>query len=250
MRGSIHGLESSAPIGGMLPAVFADDDLALRFVAGVDKVVGLILLALDCLHTYFDPALAPADFARWLGTWVGAEVDGTEPDARLRAAVAAAAYLHRGPRHPPRPVRSGAPRLRCRAGITESGAAAWDPRPPARSPATAAPGCTSRSGCPSRPRRRVPAGEPRGGRPSRPHALHGPGDRRRKGSPRNDHPDPRHRPRARPGLRRVRHPAEPGESFSRRLRRGARLGRGPGSGGGRGPDPSSGRRRRGGADGR
>ncbi|MCZ0997138.1 phage tail protein [Streptomyces mirabilis] len=94
MRGSIDGLESSAPIGGMLPAVFADDDLALRFVAGLDEVVAPILLALDCLHTYFDPALAPADFARWLGTWVGAEVDGTEPDARLRAAVAAA-YLHR-----------------------------------------------------------------------------------------------------------------------------------------------------------
>ncbi|MFF2511406.1 phage tail protein [Streptomyces sp. NPDC058086] len=129
MRGSIDGLESSAPIGGMLPAVFADDDLALRFVAGLDEVVAPILLALDCLHTYFDPALAPADFTRWLGTWVGAEVDGTEPDARLRAAVAAAAYLHRV-----RGTRRGlSEAVRLAFGvepeITESGAAAWDPRP-------------------------------------------------------------------------------------------------------------------------
>ncbi|MGW2975417.1 phage tail protein, partial [Streptomyces mirabilis] len=127
MRGSIDGLESSAPIGGMLPAVFADDDLALRFVAGLDEVVAPILLALDCLHTYFDPALAPADFARWLGTWVGAEVDGTEPDARLRAAVAAAAYLHR--------VRGTRRGLRSpRAGCGEP------PTPPARPPREAAAG--------------------------------------------------------------------------------------------------------------
>ncbi|MFD5759013.1 phage tail protein [Streptomyces sp. NPDC127044] len=142
MRGSIDGLESSAPIGGMLPAVFADDDLALRFVAGLDEVVAPILLALDCLHTYFDPALAPADFARWLGTWVGAEVDGTEPDAgggaggpaphragRGRGALAAAAYLHRV-----RGTRRGlSEAVRLAFGvepeITESGAAAWDPRP-------------------------------------------------------------------------------------------------------------------------
>lgn len=153
MRGSIDGLESSAPIGAMLPAVFADDDLALRFVAGLDEVVAPILLALDCLHTYFDPALAPSDFARWLGTWVGAEVDGTEPDARLRAAVAAAAYLHRV-----RGTRRGlSEAIRLAFGvepeISESGAAAWDPRPLGPVPGDRRPGCTSRCGCPTRPRR-------------------------------------------------------------------------------------------------
>lgn len=94
-RGSVDGLGSSLPIASMLPAVFADDDLALRFVGGLDDVLAPILSVLDCLDTYFDPALTPADFAQWLGTWVGAETDGTEPEARLRAAVAAAARLHR-----------------------------------------------------------------------------------------------------------------------------------------------------------
>ncbi|MFD7713467.1 phage tail protein [Streptomyces sp. NPDC059785] len=129
MRGSVDGLGSSAPIGMMLPAIFADDDLALRFVAGLDEVVAPILLALDCLDSYFDPALAPNDFTRWLATWVGAETDGTEPDARLRAAVAAAAYLHRV-----RGTRRGlSEAIRLAFGaepdIVESGAAAWDPRP-------------------------------------------------------------------------------------------------------------------------
>ncbi|EHN72602.1 phage tail protein [Streptomyces sp. CS159] len=128
-RGSVDGLGSSLPIGSMLPAVFADDDLALRFVGGLDDVLAPILSVLDCLDTYFDPALTPADFAQWLGTWVGAETDGTEPEARLRAAVAAAARLHRV-----RGTRQGlAEAVRLAFGvapeITESGGADWNARP-------------------------------------------------------------------------------------------------------------------------
>ncbi|MEU2792853.1 phage tail protein [Streptomyces sp. NPDC007100] len=129
MRGSVDGLGSSAPIGMMLPAVFADDELAQRFVAGLDDVLAPILNVLDCLDSYFDPSLTPADFARWLGTWVGAETDGTEPEPRLRAAVAAAVALHRV-----RGTRRGlseAVRLAFGAEpeITESGGAAWSARP-------------------------------------------------------------------------------------------------------------------------
>lgn len=129
MRGSIDGMGSSAPIGAMLPAVFADDDLAQRFVAGLDEVIAPILGVLDCLDAYFTPALAPADFTRWLGGWVGAETDGTEPEARLRAAVAAAAYLHRV-----RGTRRGlSEAVRLAFGvepeISESGAADWHARP-------------------------------------------------------------------------------------------------------------------------
>ncbi|NBM20155.1 phage tail protein, partial [Streptomyces sp. GC420] len=129
MRGSIDGLESSAPIGMMLPAVFADDDLAQRFVAGLDEVIAPVLCVLDCLEAYFDPALAPLDFTRWLGGWVGAETDGTEPEERLRAAVAAAARLHRV-----RGTRRGlSEAVRLAFGvepeITESGGADWSARP-------------------------------------------------------------------------------------------------------------------------
>lgn len=129
MRGSVDGLGSSAPIGTMLPAVFADDDLAHRFVAGLDEVLAPILNVLDCLDTYFRPSLAPLDFVAWLGGWIGAETDGTEPEERLRAAVAAAAYLHRI-----RGTRKGlSETVRLAFGvepeITESGAAGWSARP-------------------------------------------------------------------------------------------------------------------------
>ncbi|MFK8906980.1 phage tail protein [Streptomyces sp. YS-3] len=128
-RGSVDGLGSSAPIGAMLPAVFADDDLAQRFVGGLDDVLAPVLNVLDCLDTYFDPALTPVDFARWLGTWVGAETEGIESEARLRAAVAAATRLHRV-----RGTRRGlAEAVRLVFGvtpeITESGGAAWHARP-------------------------------------------------------------------------------------------------------------------------
>ncbi|AYN32741.1 MULTISPECIES: phage tail protein [Streptomyces] len=134
MRGSVDGLGSSAPIGAMLPAVFAEDDLAQRFVGGLDEVLAPILNVLDCLPAYFDPALAPVDFTRWLAGWVGAETDGSEPEPRLRAAVAAAAYLHRV-----RGTRRGlAETVRLAFGvapeITESGGADWSARPLGRFP--------------------------------------------------------------------------------------------------------------------
>ncbi|MFJ2762577.1 phage tail protein [Streptomyces prasinus] len=156
MRGSIDGLDSSAPIGAMLPAIFAEDDLAQRFVAGLDEVLAPFLVVLDNLDSYFDPALAPVDFTRWLADWVGAETDGietgtdgdddraggtehagaggaaaggSEGERRLRAAVAAATYLHRvrgtrrGLSEAVRLVFGVTPR------ITESGAAEWHARP-------------------------------------------------------------------------------------------------------------------------
>lgn len=134
MRGSVDGLDSSLPLGLTLPAVFADDDLAQRFVAGLDEVIAPILSVLDCLDAYFTPSLAPADFTRWLGWWIGAETDGIEDDdprgeARLRAAVAAAAYLHRV-----RGTRRGlSEAIRLAFGvepeIAESGGADWSARP-------------------------------------------------------------------------------------------------------------------------
>ncbi|MEV5274046.1 phage tail protein [Streptomyces werraensis] len=175
MRGSLDGLGSSAPIGAMLPAIFADDDLAQRFVAGLDEVLAPFLVVLDNLDAYFDPALAPLDFTRWLADWVGAETEGIDPgvdaagaagggvgagavpasteaggtgagsgpasaagagragalpaELRLRAAVAAAARLHRvrgtrrGLSEAVRLVFGVAPEIR------ESGAAAWHARP-------------------------------------------------------------------------------------------------------------------------
>ena len=140
MRGSIDGLGSSAPLGPMLPAVFAEDELAQSFVAGLDEVIAPILNVLDCLDAYFSPALAPLDFTAWVGGWIGAETSGQVGEygsdaerarsaVQLRAAVAAAVHLHRI-----RGTRQGlAEAVELAFGvqpeITESGGAAWDARP-------------------------------------------------------------------------------------------------------------------------
>ncbi|MEU5433684.1 phage tail protein [Streptomyces sp. NPDC020719] len=128
-RGGVDGLGSALPLGDQLPAVYADDDFAQRFVAGLDTVLAPLFTVLDCLEAYFTPALAPEDFVDWLTGWVGTELDGTEPLPVRRHAVATAVSLHR--------VRGTARGLAeavelafgVRPELTESGGAAWSARP-------------------------------------------------------------------------------------------------------------------------
>jgi phage tail-like protein len=95
MRGTIAGLETAAPLGPMLPAIYQEDDFSMRFIAGFDDVLAPILVALDCLIDYFDPALTPTDFLEWLASWVGIEVDESWATDRRRAAVSTAVEMYR-----------------------------------------------------------------------------------------------------------------------------------------------------------
>ncbi|SCG00768.1 phage tail protein, P2 protein I family [Streptomyces sp. Ncost-T6T-2b] len=94
-RAAVPGLPSRYPIGELLPALYADDDLAQRFTAGLDTVLAPVLSTLDNLPAYVDPALAPADFLPWLASWVGVEADPAWPVELRRAVVAHAVELHR-----------------------------------------------------------------------------------------------------------------------------------------------------------
>ncbi|MEW2193316.1 phage tail protein I [Streptomyces microflavus] len=94
-RAAVPGLPSRYPIGELLPALYADDDLAQRFTAGLDTVLAPVLSTLDNLPAYFDPSLAPADFLPWLATWVGVDIDRAWPQELQRAVVARAVELHR-----------------------------------------------------------------------------------------------------------------------------------------------------------
>jgi phage tail-like protein len=95
MRATINALESPAPLGPMLPAIYQEDDFSMRFIAGFDDVLAPILLTLDCLIDYFDPALTPTDFLEWLAGWVGMEIDESWATERRRAAVATAVEMYR-----------------------------------------------------------------------------------------------------------------------------------------------------------
>jgi len=139
MRGALDGLVSPHPLGPQLPAVFAEDDLAQRYVAGLDDLFAPLLSVLDCLEAYFSPHLAPIDFVGWLADWVGAELHGDESEWQTRGAVAAATVLHRV-----RGTRRGlAAAVQMAFGvvpvIVESGGATWSERPLGEFPGEPAP---------------------------------------------------------------------------------------------------------------
>jgi phage tail-like protein len=129
MRGSVADLDSASPFGLMLPAILQEDEFAMRFVGGLDDVLAPILVTLDCLVDYFDPALTPTDFLEWLAGWVGIEVDEAWETERRRAAVATAVEMYR--------MRGTISGLRAnlevlsggQVEITDSGGVAWSTSP-------------------------------------------------------------------------------------------------------------------------
>ncbi|MFC4857264.1 phage tail protein [Actinophytocola glycyrrhizae] len=95
MRGAVPEIANPFPITAFLPAVLQEDPLLARLTEGLDDVLSPAIAVLDCLDAYLDPALTPPDFLGWLGGWVGLDLPADLPVAHRRAAVAAAARLHR-----------------------------------------------------------------------------------------------------------------------------------------------------------
>ena len=95
MRGTPTGLGTAYPLGALLPAVFQEDELLMRFTAAIDELLAPAISSLDCLSAYVDPALAPPDYLGWLAGWVGIELDETWQVEQQREAVGQAVGLHR-----------------------------------------------------------------------------------------------------------------------------------------------------------
>jgi phage tail-like protein len=139
MRGMVADLVSASPLIEMLPAVYQEDPFTDRFVAGFDDVLAPVLATLDCLVSYFDPLLAPADFLSWLAGWVGISLEEGWPLARRRAVVATAVEMYR--------MRGTVAGLRAnlevltggQVEIADSGAVAWSRSPSAEMPGSPAP---------------------------------------------------------------------------------------------------------------
>jgi phage tail-like protein len=131
---------SPRPLAEQLPAIYVEDFFAQLFATGLDVMFGPQLTVLDCLDAYFTPAVTSVDLLDWLGRWVGAELDGDEPVAIRREAIALAVTLHRR-----RGTAAGvAAAVRLATGVTpeiiESGGAAWSARPLGPFPGTTEPG--------------------------------------------------------------------------------------------------------------
>jgi phage tail-like protein len=95
MRGTVTGLDSPHPLGGLMPAVFQDDNFTMRWTAALDEVLAPVMASLDCIEAYVDPLLAPEDFLAWLAGWSGMVLDENWPLPRQRTVVAATAELYR-----------------------------------------------------------------------------------------------------------------------------------------------------------
>ncbi|MFD4539433.1 phage tail protein [Streptomyces bauhiniae] len=128
-RAAIPGLPSRHPIGGQLPALYAEDDFAQRFTAGLDTVLAPVFSTLDNLPAYLDPRVAPADFVAWLASWVGGVDDPRWPLELRREATVRAMELHRW-----RGTKRGLVEalhliLGVRAEVVGDGAAVWSSTP-------------------------------------------------------------------------------------------------------------------------
>lgn len=95
MRSIVEGLGVAKTIQQRLPSVLQEDRIICEIAASLDSVVAPIYTTLDCLESYFDPMLAPADFVKWLATWVGVNLDETWSEESTRTLIKRSLSLFR-----------------------------------------------------------------------------------------------------------------------------------------------------------
>ena len=78
-----------------LPAIYREDDFAMRFVAALESVLDPIVGMLDGLPAHFDPELAPLDILDLATGWLGLAHNEAQPASQLRELVRRAAELGR-----------------------------------------------------------------------------------------------------------------------------------------------------------
>ena len=147
-RGLIEGLLSPHPIAPTLPSIYQDDDLTLRLVEAFDESIAPVLVTLDSLHAYIDPALCPEDFLDWLAGWIGLVPDENWTLERRRALAARAVPVYR--------LRGTVAGLIGhvellfgeRPEVIDSGGVAWGVTPGTAMPGSAEPRVTVRVGVP------------------------------------------------------------------------------------------------------
>jgi phage tail-like protein len=78
-----------------LPAVYQENEFALRFVGALETVLDPTVALLDSVHAHVDPTLAPRDVLELAAAWLGVDLDESWPEAQQRRIVAEAAELAR-----------------------------------------------------------------------------------------------------------------------------------------------------------
>ncbi|GMU40221.1 MAG: tail protein [Chloroflexota bacterium] len=70
-----------------LPRALAHDRFTRRFVSIFESMGDEVRSQIDALEYYADVDSAPPGFVRWLGSWIGLDVESTLPEERQRAIV-------------------------------------------------------------------------------------------------------------------------------------------------------------------
>jgi phage tail-like protein len=78
-----------------LPGIYAEDPFLAGFLRIFEDVWSPLDRQLGQIHCYIDPALTPAEFLPWLGSWVDLALDENWPEARRRDLIGRAADLFR-----------------------------------------------------------------------------------------------------------------------------------------------------------
>ena len=95
LRGSPRAVSGRAYMRAELPAIYQDDDFALRFLLALETVLDPIVALLDSLAAHLDPDLAPRDMLGLMAAWLGRGLEETLPEERWRELVREAAELGR-----------------------------------------------------------------------------------------------------------------------------------------------------------
>jgi phage tail-like protein len=80
---------------GGLPAIYQEDDFAMRLVGAFERTLDPIVALLDNLPAHFSPELAPLDILDLCTQWLGIERNESQPSTQVRKLVRRAAELGR-----------------------------------------------------------------------------------------------------------------------------------------------------------
>lgn len=78
-----------------LPAIYSDDDFLGRYLMIIESLWEPLEQRQHYINMYFDPRTAPTSFLRWLGTWMGLEIEARWPENRCRELLTEAMDLYR-----------------------------------------------------------------------------------------------------------------------------------------------------------
>lgn len=95
MRGTIPGLASPYSFGALMPAIYQEDEFAMRLLSVFDELLAPLVSSIDNGDQYLAPSLAPYDLLTWLASWVGIdELDETWPEESKRELIGHAIELY------------------------------------------------------------------------------------------------------------------------------------------------------------